>query len=325
MTSKDPSSLSSYTILQVSLPPQPAYPKSATHYIYLRPDAPKSPTSDTPRSLFLSNIPIDSSEASLRTLFKQIGGALVDRVEFEDNDAKSGSILVKGQRWVKEGDTRVSGKKRKRDRDIDNEGKEKLALPATWEFKVRRSGSCAVVVFVDRATAEAVLKECIRMAKRKEKVEWRSTEELGEKRRSICLHIWIKANQYLTVGYRKHHALIFPPRDVLQSNVNAYLAEYAALEQERAKKLKQLRSEPDEDGFITVTRGGRVGPARIETAQAVAERHKEREKKRVGGAFYRFQTREEAKKRERELRKKFEEDVKRIEDMRRTKGKIRPE
>src|ERR1700760_288079 len=243
MTSTASSPLSSYTILQVSLPPQPAYPKSATHYIYLRPDAPKNPNSDTSRSLFLANIPIDSSEASLRTLFKQIGGALVDRVEFEDNEVKSSSVLVKGENWRKEGEAQVNGKKRKRDRGTDHEDANRLALPATWEFKISRSGSCAVVVFVDRATAEAVLKECVRMAKRKEKVEWRSMEELGEKRKYMCLEIWTEADLYLFSGYRKHHALTFPPRDVLQSNVNSYLAEYATLEQERAKKLKQLRSE----------------------------------------------------------------------------------
>jgi ribosomal RNA-processing protein 7 len=183
MTSTASSSLSSYTILQVSFPPQPAYPKSATHYIYLRPDAPKAPSPDTPRSLFLANIPIDSSEESLRALFKQIGGALVDRVEFEEDEGKSSTVLVKGQKWGKEQAAQSSNRKRKRDEGLD-EDKEKLALPATWEFKLRRSGSSAVVVFVDRATAEAVLKECVRMAKRKEKVEWRSTEELGEKRKA---------------------------------------------------------------------------------------------------------------------------------------------
>jgi ribosomal RNA-processing protein 7 len=128
-----------------------------------------------------------------------------------------------------------------------------------------------------------------------------------------------------SIGYRKHHTLTFPPREALQTSANGYLAAYAAMEAQRAATLKSLRSEADEEGFITVTRGGRVGPARVETAQAVAERHKEREKKRVGGAFYRFQTREEAKKRERELRKKFEEDVKRVEEMRTRKGRIKPE
>jgi ribosomal RNA-processing protein 7 len=63
----------------------------------------------------------------------------------------------------------------------------------------------------------------------------------------------------------------------------------------------------------------------MEEAQAAAERLKERDEKRVGKAFYRFQTREERKKRERELRDRFEEDVKRVQDMRQRRGRIEPE
>jgi len=64
----------------------------------------------------------------------------------------------------------------------------------------------------------------------------------------------------------------------------------------------------------------------VEAAQATQERHKEREKKRALKTFYRFQTMEMAKERERELRKQFEEDVKKVEDVRRRKGgTIRPE
>jgi len=229
----------------------------------------------------------------------------VDRVEFEGDEKRGSELVVKGQKW---GDEVRKDKKRKRD-DNEEGGDEESrnVLPSTWEFKLKKSGSSAVVVFVDRATAVAVVKECVRMAKKKEHVEWKATESLGEKR------------------YRTHHTLTFPPRDILQQKVNAYLSSYQAMESARAAKLKQLRSEPDEDGFITVTRGGRAGPARIEAAQATAEIHKEREKKRIGGAFYRFQTREEAKKRERELKKKFDEDVRRVEDMRSRKGRIRPE
>jgi ribosomal RNA-processing protein 7 len=176
MSTSTPSSLQSFTVLRVTLPPQPAFPKAATHYMYLRPDAPKTPTNDTPRSIFLANIPIDSSEASLRALFKQIGGALVDRIDFEGQGRRT-DVLVKGQSWASEDSKR--GTKRKRDDAVDEK---QFALPSTWLFRVHKSGSCAVAVFVDAATAQAVVKECARMAKRKESVEWRSTEELGEKR-----------------------------------------------------------------------------------------------------------------------------------------------
>jgi len=127
------------------------------------------------------------------------------------------------------------------------------------------------------------------------------------------------------IGYRRHHELSFPPRNTLQANANAYLTQYTALEAMRSAQLKQLRSEPDEDGFVTVTRGGRQGPARLEAAQATQERHQDRDKKRVGGHFYRFQGREERKKRETDMRKRFEDDVKKIEHVRKQKGAVLPE
>jgi ribosomal RNA-processing protein 7 len=128
------------------------------------------------------------------------------------------------------------------------------------------------------------------------------------------------------LGYIEHHNLTYPPKAILQQSVNAYLSRFSAWEEARAKKLKQLRSEPDEDGFITVTSGGRNAPARLEAAQAAAERLKERAKKKAtGNTFYRFQAREEAKRKERELRDKFEEDARKVREMRARRGRIRPE
>jgi ribosomal RNA-processing protein 7 len=46
---------------------------------------------------------------------------------------------------------------------------------------------------------------------------------------------------------------------------------FADQEASRARALARQRAEPDEDGFVTVTRGGRMGPARQEEAQEKAE------------------------------------------------------
>lgn len=125
--------------------------------------------------------------------------------------------------------------------------------------------------------------------------------------------------------YRIHHEKQYPSKKLLQEKVNTYLTAFSALEEARSKQLARQRSIPDEDGFVTVTRGGRIGPARLEDAQATQEKLKERDKKRTSADFYRFQTREERKKRENELKRKFEEDRKRVEEMRQRKGRIRPE
>lgn len=67
---------------------------------------------------------------------------------------------------------------------------------------------------------------------------------------------------------------------------------------------------------MTVTKGGRTGPARQEEAESAREREKEKDTKRIGGDFYRFQTREVRKAKEGELKRKFAEDQERVKKMR---------
>ncbi|OAT08016.1 meiotic recombination protein DMC1 [Blastomyces gilchristii SLH14081] len=57
--------------------------------------------------------------------------------------------------------------------------------------------------------------------------------------------------------------------------------------------------------------------------EGLAEKHKEKTKGLED--FYRFQTREKRKERQTELLRKFEEDKRKVEDMRRRRGKVRPE
>lgn len=113
---------------------------------------------------------------------------------------------------------------------------------------------------------------------------------------------------------------------VLQSAVDAYMTQYNALEVERAHQAKRLRQEPDEEGFITVTRGGRIGPA-ARRQEGAAEAAAERQKKKAATTglkdFYRFQVREERKKAQGELLRKFEEDRRKVEEMKKKRGKFR--
>jgi ribosomal RNA-processing protein 7 len=104
------------------------------------------------------------------------------------------------------------------------------------------------------------------------------------------------------------------------------LSQFNRAESARNRVRKYQRSIPDEDGFVTVTRGGRAGPARLEEAEKKkAELEERRKSKGIKDDFYRFQTREKKKEAEGELRRKFELDKKRIEEMRARRGKIRPE
>lgn len=117
-----------------------------------------------------------------------------------------------------------------------------------------------------------------------------------------------------------HHSLVHPPHSTLLSSVTAYLSTFTRLEDARTRAQLRARTEPDEDGFITVTRGARAAPAKLEAAEEALRKEEERAKRRIGDGFYRFQNREKAKEQERDLRRKFQEDVKRVEGMRKKRS-----
>ena len=122
-------------------------------------------------------------------------------------------------------------------------------------------------------------------------------------------------------GYLNHQNLRYPDKTQLLNSVNAYMSAFAAQEAARARLLARQRQEPDEDGFITVTRGGRSGPARQEEAQEKAE--KQREKQKGLENFYRFQTREKRKEKAGELIRKFQNDQHKLKEMKERRGKFR--
>ena len=96
----------------------------------------------------------------------------------------------------------------------------------------------------------------------------------------------------------------------------------------RSRLRKTARSAPDADGFVTVSRGAgaRTGPARIQDAlKKKEELDRRRANHRATDDFYRFQNRERRKRAEGELKKRFEEDKRRVLGMRETRGRVRPE
>ena len=293
-----------FTVLPLRFPALPAFPKETIHYLYLRPNAPRVPTEDTPRELFLVNVPTDATDLHLKSLFAdQLGGARVEGVDFED------ARTVKG---IRAPVVRHTGKKRKRSDDDEEIGAQVGPLPETWDRQLHRSGGTAVVRFVDRASAEMALREARRAVKSGKEIIWGAGVEgkvppLGSSR------------------YLAHHKLRYPDPAALQESVDNFMSTFSAQEAERAKQLARQRNEPDEDGFITITRGGRTGPAREEEAKAREEELKKREKNRVKDDFYRFQVREKKKEASKELVKGFEEDRKKVEEMRKRRGRIRPE
>lgn len=297
-------SISGYTILPIQLPSLPSFPEGATHYIYLQPHEPRIPEPLSARSLFLVNIPIDTTETHLRHLFgAQLASGRVEQVEFHDAPKRKSIVPTATSHPVNK-------KKRKRvgAEELEEEI-EQIELPQAWDRKLQSSGAHAVVVFVDTASMEASLKAAKRAAKKGNKIIWGEGIEdripaLGPER------------------YDAHERLLFPSRSDLLRSVNDYMTVYTRLEEARTREAAKKRQEPDEDGFITVTSGPKNNSVvREEEAKELVAKQKEKSKGLED--FYRFQMREKRKEKQGELVKRFEEDKRKVEEMKRRRGKVR--
>ncbi|KAI9660030.1 MAG: Meiotic recombination protein dmc1 [Bathelium mastoideum] len=307
-----PTQVSDFTVLPVSTDPLPSFPNPTAHYLYIRPQDPNIPHPDAPRSLFVANTPIDATLLHFRGLWAhQLGGLRVERVDFEEESRKIIAEAAGKTSNQNEASKGKKSKKRKRgqldpDEQIENE---ETRLPKPWDRELRKSGGSAVVVFVDRTSAEAAIRAVKRAAKMKQLLTW--GHNLDGKIPRLGLE-----------RYRAHHKLSYPSAEDVQPKVDLYMTRFAAAEVARTKRLARLRQVPDEDGFITVTRGGRVGPARIEETHKMLEEQQERNKGKED--FYRFQVRERKKAEAGQLLKAFEEDKKKVVEMQRRKGGLKP-
>jgi ribosomal RNA-processing protein 7 len=152
--SKRPTTAGDYSILSLQIPPQQTYTTPSPHFLYVRAHEPKLPDPRSSRSLFIVNTPIDATETHFRTLFADhLGGSRVEQVEFESTGPTTKSAMAKS--------AQPPSKKRKRTEEDDAA----MELPPTWDREIQRSGSAAVVIFVDKPSMEIALKHVKRAAK----------------------------------------------------------------------------------------------------------------------------------------------------------------
>jgi ribosomal RNA-processing protein 7 len=298
-----------FVVLPLRYPAVPSFPKETTHHLYIRANAPKVPTVDTPRELFLVNVPIDATEVHIRSLFAdQLGGARIENVAFESARVGKGITAP----------VAPARRKRKRDQNGEDgeEGEDTAAqvgqLPATYNRAVHRSGSTAVATFVDKASAELALKEAKKAIKSNKHITWAAGVES-------------KVSPLGSARYLSHHKLRYPSRHDLQASIDAFMGALSAQEVARARAHSRQLSVPDADGFITVGRGGKGDAAREEAARLKGEELAKRQKKMIGEDFYRFQVREKKKDEAKDLVRGFEEDRRKVEELRKRRGKARPE
>ncbi|KAF6839632.1 vanillate o-demethylase [Colletotrichum plurivorum] len=302
-----------FVVLPVQIPALPSCPINAVHEIRVRRNAPKIPTEIDDRSLFLKNVPVDSTEALFRQVFAAlVGPGRFESIAFED-ERKAATVLDPAQA-VKMSSL---GKKRKRNEQEAEERarEEELArLPETWTRRLRKSGSSAIVLLADDKSVELVFKAIKKAHKSKKYPVWglgvpEDLPELGSQ--------WISA----------HLQLSRCDKAATQKSVHAFFNVFNRKEKEAQEMAKRLRNEPDEDGFVTVTRGGRAAPANKNEAEEARQKmvDKAAKKKAETTDFYRFQLRERRKAEQAALMKRFDEDRKKVDAMKEKRGKFRPE
>ena len=199
-----PTSVADLAILPLSLPTFSDLPSScadAKHFLYVKPHTPAQAIESSPRSLFLANVPIDATEANLRTLFADhLGGARVESVQFDASipaTVEHKRFKSEELRGGKKDDTQSSrGTKRKREDEKHGKGGKKemvaegvvededSALPRIWNSEIRRSGSGAVVIFLDRASMKGAWSAVQKIAKEGKAIQWTDSEALGAERMS---------------------------------------------------------------------------------------------------------------------------------------------
>ena len=172
-TSTVPLQIAGYNVFPLSLPPLPSFPETATHYLYLATHQPKIPTPTASRSLFLVNIPFDSTDIHIKHLLStQIGlpAGRIEDVQFEGQRRKG-----RDMEEVSAPTATQNKKSKKRKRGIGGSNMDDMegaALPSVWDRDLQTNGLTAVVLFVDRASMDAALKAVRSTRKERREPVW---------------------------------------------------------------------------------------------------------------------------------------------------------
>ena len=296
-----PREIAGFAVLPVVLAATPALPHAIDHYVFIKRHESRHADESVERSLFIANIPVFTTEAHIKHLFKsQLQAGIVERVTFSDTNP--------GAEDGPSDQPQKMGRKRKRITVDKLESQlEAYKLPQISDESQHVLGSHCIATFVDRPSLEGALKGVKRATRFKELIIW------GEGIQSQLPPIGLEK-------YRTQHALQYPPRTDLVNLVDDFMGSFNHLMELRSRDLAKKRQAPDEEGFITVTKGTR-GMAKTEEADEMAA--KQKQKSQGLENFYRFQMREKRKEQQEEMVKRFEEDKQRVEDLKRKRGKIR--
>ncbi|KYK60962.1 uncharacterized protein DCS_02102 [Drechmeria coniospora] len=309
----DEAKSNAFAILPIRMPAVPSFPHATMHEIRIRRNEPKIPTPNDSRSLYLKNIPTDSTESHFRAVFAHLVGAgRFETILFHD-EAQAGLVVDPAHA------TKMDGMARKRKMmhlEAQERAREDEAarLPTLWTRTLHKSGGTAVVLLADEKSVQLVMKAVAKLPKTKKFPTW--GENVADEVPPLGAP-WLSA----------HLQLCRVDKAATQNAVHAFFDAFNRREKEAVEMAKRLRNEPDEDGFVTVTRGGRAAPASRSEAEEAREKMvgKEAKKKLETKDFYRFQHRERRKQEQVALLQRFDEDRRKVDALREKRNKFRPE
>ena len=262
---------------------------SVKHYLYIKQNVPKFPLQNDERTIFVANLPADTTESHLKTIFKSLGGRTEKIIIHASQDSARHVEPEDISLELDEIEDETFSKEVKRLKRLS-------ALPPIWKRDLLISGSNAHVTFIETVELEVVL----RTIRKTDSILWDNT--LADQKQGPV------GNQ----RYKQHLIDRYPNVEALQESVDTYMELFNKEEILKKRKQKLMRSVPDEDGFVTITRGGRSGAGRAADALKLAEKAKTRG---IVSDLYRFQRRDEHKAKMNEIKMKFEDDKRKINEL----------
>ncbi|KAG5456301.1 MAG: ribosomal RNA-processing protein 7-domain-containing protein [Olpidium bornovanus] len=330
----------------------PAPASLAAHYMYFKAHEARRPDPAAPagRTLFVANVPADATAEHFRPLFRAVGkieSVRFHRARKDDGggaptagslfDVLAGTEAAPEESDGGEGvlDEFAAGAPERKQAGRSRKAKADLAALRLLEERMNNArrlplsgGSFAHVAFRRSDAVEKAL-SMLQMPR-----VWGEGMLPGSEKgslRPIGYEGTLVDNAgksipfaFAAPGYRNEYFALRPDRADLQASVDAFMAHFDAKERQARLAEKRKHNVVDEDGFVTVTRVGRrntntdrdgntVIAVSAEMAKRSMDESRNKRKKTELVDFYRFQRREAKKNKLADLRKKFDQDKKKIE------------
>lgn len=283
--------LGPFTVLPLVLTPS-----SSKHYLYLRPDAVASSSSDgqaqEQRTLFVANLPVDADEDKLRSIFGEVGA--IEDIRF------GGAASAKGKEVVQDDDFDESSEEESAD-DEDEEEEESgsLEMPNTRPRPPKASKP-------SKAKKPIVVTPLFDLPPNSLKPAGTTAQITFLSPLSLIRSLSLSSRPWPTPSstnaglarYLLKHATLRPDLATVKAHADSSIAAFERLQAEEKKRVQTPSEMVDEDGFTLVVRGGKYGKdaggggvgvasKRWELEQAAEGTEKKKKKSKELKDFYR--------------------------------------